>query len=74
MKKENNAEALISEFDKKAEKQGWKFVHYGFGDTVDRKNPDGTPLFDGQAIYMNEKGEFADAYYVQELIQKQETK
>lgn len=32
------------------------------------KNPDGTNIYEGQAIYKDKDGNFADAFYIEGLL------
>lgn len=81
MNKEKPAENLSKEiikdgryvrvFDRQAAKIGWKWVNeYGFGDGKERFNPDGEMIYDGHTVYQNDKGEYADAYYVDKKIKE----
>jgi hypothetical protein len=40
----------------------------GFFDAEERHNPDGSLIYDGTAVYVSEKNEYADAYFVFHLL------
>gem|GEM_PF-5536973 len=72
---EKNTENEMDIFNKKASALGWELVNdYGFWDGLDRFNPAGRLIYDGAAVYKNSEGQYADDYFVAELIWTNEGK
>jgi len=65
--KKNKRKALS--FHQRAKLAGWTLVNeYGFWDGILRQNPDKSYIYDGCAVYSNDEGVLADAWYVAERI------
>ncbi|MCR4275030.1 MAG: hypothetical protein NUW02_03255 [Candidatus Campbellbacteria bacterium] len=63
------------EFDKSASELGWELVsEHGFFDGKDRFTPSGRLIYDGYTVYKNSRGQFADSYFIADLIRDQKDK